>query len=137
MELEIDIAPTEKDIDELKNALTQFNLSHIEVTKREPIAIWCRNEGNEKIGGISGNTFGEWLEVKYLWVSENYRKQNIGTTLLLKMEEVAKSRGCCKASVDTYDFQAKPFYEKNGFKTVLSLEDYPKSGRKYYLIKKI
>lgn len=137
MNLEIDDSPSESDIQFLLSQLAEFNKKYIEVKTRVPLAIWCKNEKQEVIGGATGNTFGKWLEIKYLWVEESQRKNKVGTTIIQKIEEVAKARGCCYVFVDTYDFQAKPFYLKNGYTEAFVLSEYPLTGKRYYLTKNI
>ena len=76
------------------------------------------------------------LQTKWTEAYRNEKhKSGTGKKLLLKMEEIAKIRGCLYVKVDIYDFQAKSFYEKNGYKVIFSLSDYPFSGEKHYLTK--
>jgi hypothetical protein len=39
--------------------------------------------------------------------------------------------------VDTYSFEAKPFYEKLGYEVYGVLEDYPEEHCKYFLKKRL
>ena len=41
-----------------------------------------------------GQTHGNWLTIKYLWVKENLRGQRLGTERLKRAESIAKERGC-------------------------------------------
>lgn len=136
MNFAIDNSPDESDIRRILDEIIRFNRNYIEIDERTPLAIWCTGDDGKTIGGITGGTFGKWLEIKYLWVEQSQRGKRIGTELLGKIESVGKSRGCCYILVDTYDFQARPFYEKNGFESVLTLDEYPISGKRHYLIKK-
>lgn len=74
---------------------------------------------------------------RYLWVDKAYRGQNIGTELLQTMENTAKEKGAKYAEVDTFSFQALPFYQKQGFEIFGTLENYPISDKKYYLRKSL
>jgi predicted GNAT family acetyltransferase len=49
-----------------------------------------------------------------LWVSKNQRKKGIGTRLLKKVEQEGISKGATICFLETFDFQAKGFYEKMG-----------------------
>lgn len=82
-----------------------------------------------------GNTHGNWLCVKYLWVKKEYRGQNIGSSILQQAEDVAKARGCKFVFLDTFRFQAPEFYKKHGYEEVFVLKEYPISGKRYYLTK--
>ncbi|EKA1352318.1 N-acetyltransferase, partial [Salmonella enterica] len=45
-------------------------------------------------------------------------------------------KGCVHGLVDTFSFQALPFYEKQGYILQMSLPDFPKVGsQRHYLIK--
>lgn len=137
MNYEIDNSPEDSDVEALLNQLANFNSKHIEVKERLPLAVWCKNDIAEIIGGATGNTFGKWLEIKYLWVEEKHRLCNVGTKILIKLEDAARGRHCQYVFVDTYDFQAKPFYIKNGYKEAFTLDEYPVTGKRYYLIKEL
>lgn len=50
-------------------------------------------------------------------------------------DETAKERGCRYAFLDTFSFQAPAFYEKHGYMSVFTLEEYPVTGKRYYLTK--
>ena len=136
MKFEIDNAPVESDIKEILDQLIRFNRDYLEIDKREPLAVWCKDDDGRKIGGITGVTFGKWLEIKYLWVEQAQRGSRIGTELLKKIESAGKTRGCRYILLDTFEFQAKPFYEKNGFENVLTIDEYPLAGKRHYLVKK-
>ena len=47
-----------------------------------------------KLAGLTGETFGNWLCIRYLFVSEQLRGQGIGGKLLQAAEEEARKRGC-------------------------------------------
>ena len=134
---EIDHTPQNKDIEFLIEKLTSFNKKHLTDIARVPIALWYKNEKGEIIGGISGNTFGKWLRIKYMWVEESVQFSGVGSHLLLKIEEEAANRNCQFSFVDTYDFQARPFYLKNGYVEIFSLQEYPISGKRHFFTKNI
>ena len=51
-------------------------------------------------------------------------------------EEEAKRMGCLHALVDTFSFQARPFYEKQGYRLQMTLDDFPMKGmQRHYLSK--
>jgi GNAT superfamily N-acetyltransferase len=61
----------------------------------------------------------------------------LGSALLREAEALARSVGCVGAKLDTYEFQAKPFYEKHGYAVFGVLEGYPANTRTYYLQKSL
>jgi hypothetical protein len=50
-------------------------------------------------------------------------------------EIAAREAGCVAARLDTYEFQARPFYEHHGYEVFGVLEGYPANTRTYYMKK--
>ena len=86
-------------------------------------------------GGLSGNISYGWLFIDTLWVAEEARSQGQGRGLMLAAEEEAESRGCHRAWLDTFSFQARAFYEKLGYAVFGELEDYPPGHRRFFMRK--
>jgi len=51
------------------------------------------------------------------------------------LEQEVLRLGCTHAHLDTYSFEARPFYEKLGYELFATLEDYPPGCCKYFLKK--
>ncbi|RDE13683.1 MAG: N-acetyltransferase [Candidatus Thorarchaeota archaeon] len=102
-----------------------------------PIYIFVRNSQKEIVGGVVGQVFGGWLYVSLLWVDKSIRGRGYGTRLMHMAEEKATSMGCTDVHLDTYSFEAKPFYERLGYEVFATLEDYPRGHRKYFLKKRL
>lgn len=126
---------TEKDIAEIYNALHEYNMAHREAGVDQPIGIFYEDEAGVKLAGLTGETYGNWLCIKYLWVSEDVRGQGIGSRILKAAEEEALRRGCKYSFVDTFHFQAPGFYKKYGYEEVFSLDQYPYTGARHYYTK--
>lgn len=95
------------------------------------------DDNGVKKAGLTGETFGNWLCIKYLWVSEDLRGRGIGSQLLQSAENEAMKRGAKYVFVDTFSFQAPEFYRKHGYKEVFQLYEYPYTGSRSYFTKKI
>ncbi|MBW4846147.1 MAG: GNAT family N-acetyltransferase [Lachnospiraceae bacterium] len=135
MNFEITDKIKEQDEKIIYQGLLEYNLARIEDKNPRDLGIYLQDETGEKVGGLIGNTHGNWLLVKYLWVREDQRGQKIGSALLKQAEETAKERGCRYAFLDTFSFQAPAFYEKHGYMSVFTLEEYPVTGKRYYFTK--
>lgn len=129
--------PDQEVIDFLDKKIADFNWANWEVSERVPLAVQVKNDHGEIIAGAAGRSFGDWLLLNTLWVSDDLRGQNIGSEILQKFEASGKERGCNKCLLDTLNFQAMPFYEKYGYKTQWVQEGYPKTGCKYYMVKSL
>lgn len=115
--------------------LLEYNLARIEDKNPKDLGVYLQDEKGGIIAGLIGNTHGNWLTIKYLWVNENLRGQDIGSQILRKAEETAMERGCKYVFLDTFSFQAPEFYKKYGYKEGFSLEEYPVKGKRYYFTK--
>jgi ribosomal protein S18 acetylase RimI-like enzyme len=135
MTIEVVENPDQSLLDFFTNKIAEYNWQNWEVSERKPLAVQMKNEQGEVIAGATARSFGDWLLLDYLWVSEELRGQNIGSKLLAQIEATGKSRGCVKCLLDTLDFQAKPFYERHGYKVEWTQEGYPKTGCKYFMVK--
>jgi GNAT superfamily N-acetyltransferase len=75
------------------------------------------------------------LYIDALWVDEAARHRGLGTELLYRVESEAKKLGCTMSHLDTFDFQARDFYERNGYELFGALDDCPPGHKRYYLKK--
>lgn len=101
-----------------------------------PLTLLLRNGEGEVIGGLLGKTEWGWLYVATLAVRAEYRGRGCGSNLLARAEEEALSRGCHDAYLDTFSFQACPFYEKRGYVLFGVLENFTRHT-KYFLRKRL
>ena len=116
----------------LGDLIRSYNRSKREVAESEPLNLYVEDEHGEIMAGLVAETFGNWLEIEYLFVKEDLRGQGIGSQLLHQAESEAKMRNCRFAFVNTYQFQAPAFYQKQGYKEVFILKDYPYTGQRHY-----
>jgi GNAT superfamily N-acetyltransferase len=70
----------------------------------------------EIVAGINAVMY-HWgmLYVDELFVAEVHRHKGIGEYLLRKVEKEAKELGATLSHLDTFNFQAKDFYLKQGY----------------------
>ena len=136
MKLELENTKSER-THELANLIRAYNRANREPSKSEPLNIYLEDEEGNLVAGMVAETFGNWLEIEYLYVSEDLRRQGIGSKILKMAENESRNR-CCKYSfVDTFNFQAPKFYEKHGYKEVFALKKYPYIGERYYYTKEL
>jgi GNAT superfamily N-acetyltransferase len=121
----------------LDEKIAEFNWAHWEVSERKAIAVKLNDENGDVIAGAAGRTFGDWLMINTLWVSDTLRGQQVGSKILHKIEQAAQARGCNKVLLDTLNFQAMPFYEKHGYQVQWTQQGYPKTGCRYYMMKQL
>lgn len=90
---------------------------------------------DELIGGASGWIQYQWYFLDQLWINEKYRKHKIGSKIIKEIENVAKENKCIGIRTETWSFQARGFYEKNGFEVYAELKDCPPEVIEYFLKK--
>ena len=94
-------------------------------------------DGDMCVGGVSGDIYEKTIYVSRLAVDSSYKNQKIGSKLMSMVEEEAKEKGIKFLELGTTEFQAKPFYEKLGYKVVHEMDDYPKGYKCYTLFKEL
>ena len=90
------------------------------------------------IAGINACIY-HWniLYINVLFVAKDYRDQRLGQRLLFQVEEEARAIGATLSHLDTFDFQAKDFYLKQGYEVFGTLEDCPPDHQRFYLKKRL
>lgn len=126
-----------KKTQELGNLIRAYNQSKREPSKSEPLNIYVEDSQGNLIAGMVAETFGNWLEIEYLYVQEDFRGQGIGSNILNRAEKEARERKCKYSFVNTYQFQAPNFYKKHGYEEVFALKEYPYTGERYYYTKEL
>jgi hypothetical protein len=72
-----------------------------------PVAFLLKTADGEILGGLLGQIWAQWL--------------------------YAISRGCANAWLSTHSFQARPLYERLGYRLFGTLEDYPKGHSLFFM----
>ncbi len=121
----------------IEDSLDMYSASQCEMPFEEAFEIIgrCIKEGGEIKGGIVTELeLKVGIHIRTFWLDESVRGKNLGTKLLREVEEEGKEKGATFAYLETFDFQAKDFYEKNGYGIFATL-DYP-TGNTMYFMKK-
>jgi GNAT superfamily N-acetyltransferase len=113
----------------------QEHLGSVELGKS--LKIFLRDHGGNVVGGVIADCFGGWVYISLLWVEKSLRILGYGTHLMQMAESEAIQLGCTYAHLDTFSYEARPFYEKLGYELFATLEDYPKGFCKYFLKKRL
>ncbi len=123
----------------VRDKMIEFNLKHFPDDLKgryQEVNLFLKNFDGQIYGGIVGEICWNWLEVHYLFIDEDLRKQGYGKNLLSEAEKVAKEKKCDFIKLDTLSFQALDFYIKQGFEVFGAIQN---AGRHthYYLKKNI
>lgn len=129
----------QEDSDYIIEKLVEYNLSKVPQTQ-EVAYVWLNkiveNDDKEVVGGILAKMYC-WnvIYIDALWINENYRGFGLGEKLLFEIENIAKKEKCYLIHLDTFDFQAKNFYIKNGYEVFGVLDNCPKDHKRFFLKK--
>ena len=135
----IELAST-KDNTKILNALIDFdfecmpNLPRIEIQKLDFVV---KSSEGIFMGGINAEFFWGILTIKFFCIDKAFRGQKLGSVLLSHIENLAKAKGCYMAHLDTFDFQGKDFYLKQGYEIFGVLDDCPIGHKRYFMQKKL
>ena len=100
-----------------------------------PLCLALRNPAGALVGGLYGATMWRWLLVDGLWVDAELRGRGLGRRLLAAAEGAAVARGCVGAWLGTFDFQARGFYEREGYSVFGEMPGFPAGHTHYELWK--
>jgi GNAT superfamily N-acetyltransferase len=102
-----------------------------------PVTFFLRDEAGEVLGGLLGDIWAAWLHVRTLAVAAPARRRGFGRELMKQAELYAVKRGCTDAFLDTFSFEARPFYEKLGYHVFGVLENHPVGYRHFFMTKQL
>ena len=135
MKFETTDTPAKTDVDALIAGLDDHNYSVVSRDWRD-LGVFLRSDGCV-VAGAYGASVWDWIHIKFLWVHPDHRESGLGTRIMKEVEEEAVRRGCIGIHLDTFSFQALPFYEKLGFEIFGQIEEHPKGQKRHYLKKLI
>lgn len=101
------------------------------------LSVVARDKGGRVVGALLARTVWGWLNVSEMWVAEAYRGKGIGRSLMLSAESAALERGCHSCYLDTFEFQAVPFYSRLGYSTMGTLQNFPTGHTRYFMEKRL
>lgn len=117
----------------LAGKLMQFNESQARPYDFDALRLAIFDAQGNICAGLLGATGWAWLSIDILFVDSVLRKSGLGRELVQRAIEIARARGCIGAMLDTFDFQARGFYEKQGFSVFGELANMPPGHTRYWM----
>jgi GNAT superfamily N-acetyltransferase len=133
--VELDTDPTV--LHDIQQAINRHNIVATGYHAYIPVNVLLRDDQEAVKGGALGGIWGEWLHLNLLWVAEELRGQGFGSQLLEIAESEATKANCRGIYLETFDFQAYPFYVHYGYEKVGQLDDFPPGQTLYFLAKRL
>ena len=138
-QVEVSSEPAPEDLRTLSEGIQDFNRRTVpglpEVAQDLKFAVFARDAAGKVVGGIRANAFWGYLNIELLWLDESARGHGLGRCLMRSAEQFACRHGFRRARVETTSFQARPFYEKLGYRVYGELKDLPVGHVSYFLAK--
>ena len=101
---------------EIGALLYRFNVAAVGKSASEPFVLTIKAPDSDKIlGGLVAVSYWGSFYISDVVVPETARRQGLGAELMRQAEQEARARGCRHMWLDTFEFQARPFYERLGF----------------------
>lgn len=105
--------------------------------ERRNIRLYAHDDYQEVVAGLFAHVSMHSMVIEIFWVDGFLRGKGLGRQLIEQAENVARSAGAVWSTVETTSFQAKPFYEKQGYEVFAELEDSPIGHTNYWLKKRL
>ena len=104
MKFEETLLPEKSDVMILQNMIRKYNRQNFETANQTDFAIYIKDDSENVMGGISGEIFGNWMDIEYLVIHESLRRNGLGRDLLKKAEDLAIRSNCKNIFLYTFDF---------------------------------
>jgi GNAT superfamily N-acetyltransferase len=103
--------------EQLSKGLDEFNFAATGTGAADQTSLSVKvvDEAGELVGGLTGWTWAGLLGIEMLWIRADSRKDGWGSRILQAAEEEARVRGCDRACVSSFTFQAPAFYQRHGY----------------------
>ena len=135
LRVELEEDPGAADSRVVRDGLLDFNRAVIGDPEERQFGAFVRDDTGRVIGGLLGHVRWKWAYVSKLWLPDELRGRGVGTRLMREVETYARRLGCVGVYLDTFEYQALPFYEKLGYEQFGVLEGYPPGYKQYHLRK--
>ncbi len=121
----------------MRDGLALYNVGRTGHDYWRPVKLFVRDSTGLIRGGLLGDIWGDWLEVKILWLEKRLRGAGLGRRLMETAEAEARAAGCRYARLDSHSFQAPDFYKKLGYEEFGRLKDSPLGHEQIFLWKRL
>ncbi len=115
--------------------LVEYNSSQAGPSQTHPIAVLVKDHTGSVVGGLWGHTWYDWMFTQFLVVPAGLRGRGVGTEIMRIAEREALQRGCHGSWLDTFEFQARGFYERIGYECFGELPNYPGGFSRFFMKK--
>jgi GNAT superfamily N-acetyltransferase len=135
--LNIAIEPPDEAVsDQIHARLRAFNRAAVAGSERRLFNAVLRDGEGRLQGALLGSVRFDVMNLQDLYVEEPHRRDGHGAKLVAAGEAEARRLGAKSACVMTFSWQARPFYEKQGY-TVFAEVPFNDGAHTLYWLKKL
>lgn len=128
--------PTASDEAFVKEQLGRWNIRVTGHDDYSPAYFFLRDHENHIRGALLSYVWAKWLHVETFWLEEDIRRQGWGTKMLEEAHAIGREKGAEAAWLDTFSWQARPFYERFGYEAIFEIPDMPPGHSRIYMVKR-
>lgn len=101
----------------IERGLNAYNRKTVDVNlESKPVNVAVRDSVGKVCGGIVARVNADALYVSLVWLEDHLRGTGQGRRMMQKVEDEGRKLGARIAWLNTLSFQARPFYEKLGYR---------------------
>lgn len=119
----------------LMAGMKAFNNAAVPDINSHKIVAAIRDDAGKVIGGVIGRLAGDSVYMEVVYNDDSVRGTGMGRELMLLAEQEAKTLGAREAWLYTMSFQAKPFYEKLGYRQFAELNWIGETYKRHFMRK--
>ena len=133
MDITVTDAIDEQTLDAIRQGLRAYNLPHIDASHRKPLSVYARDEAGAVIGGLTAETWGNWLSVEWLWVADTQRGSGLGGRLMRRRRGAGARLPLRPPGY--LQLSGAAVLRKLGYQLQMTLKEYPVEHECYLLTK--
>ena len=132
----MDPYPPQGWVEAVVRGIDQHNVAATGLSDYYPATFFVRDANREVRGGLLGDIWARWVSINNLWVDPSLRGKGYGAQLMARAEAYAIRKTCTNAFLKTGSYEARPFYEKLGYRVYAELENHPTAPHGRYFMTK-
>lgn len=127
---------TEIEKEKVYAGILEYNEQYHQIVYQD-LSCCIHDKDGKMIAGVVAILKGQYLDLQYLWVDDEYRKAGLGSQLLQEVERRGKEAGANVINIETFGFQAPKFYPKHGYSLFAETKHCVGEHSRYFFTKEI
>jgi len=138
---EVKVELTKLSTDQLEEAL--LTGIHLEAyaakgcSSVEPVGIALRDSGAKIVGGLVADFEYGAMNIRRLWVNQDWRRSGWDKRLLMRAEKLAQEKQCLFISAHVMDWEDLPVFQQNGYQIETQHSGFVQGSRQYCFRKEL